>query len=139
MEIIKKYKLSSILLISFLLLSIFYIILPSKSKIGEVEVKTIEKDIRTVDINAYYIEAGTIKNYTFSTTEDSYSNLLKTTVENIVDKSSSNNKKPNLLNIYFSNNSVYFQFNTKDIDPLLKEAIQKTTTELLDISDIYFI
>lgn len=139
MEIIKKYKLSSILLISFLLLSIFYIILPSKSKIGEVEVKTIEKDIRTVDINAYYIEAGTIKNYTFSTTEDSYSNLLKTTVENIVDKSSPNNKKPNLLNIYFSNNSVYFQFNTKDIDPLLKEAIQKTTTELLDISDIYFI
>lgn len=139
MEIIKKYKLSSILLISFLLLSIFYIILPSKSKIGEVEVKTIEKDIRTVDINAYYIEAGTIKNYTFSTTEDSYSNLLKTTVENIVDKSSSNSKKPNLLNIYFSNNSVYFQFNTKDIDPLLKEAIQKTTTELLDISDIYFI
>lgn len=139
MEIIKKYKLSSILLISFLLLSIFYIILPSKSKIDEVEVKTIEKDIRTVDINAYYIEAGIIKNYTFSTTEDSYSNLLKTTVENIVDKSSSNSKKPNLLNIYFSNNSVYFQFNTKDIDPLLKEAIQKTTTELLDISDIYFI
>lgn len=138
MEYIKKYKLSFILLGIFAFLAIFYIVLPSKSKVKEVELKTIQKDITMVDVQSYYVDGSEIKNYTFSTPEDSYSNLLKTAVEDILNKSSLDNK-PSLLNIYFSDTSIYFQFNSKNLDPLLKEAIQKTAFELLDISDIKFI
>lgn len=138
MEYIKKYKLSFILFGIFVFLAIFYITLPSKNKVNEVEVKTIQKDITMVDVQCYYSDGATVKSYTFSTPEDSYSNLLKAAVEDILSKSSLNSK-PSLLNIYFSDSSIYFQFNSKTLDPLLKEAIQKTTVELLDISDIKFI
>lgn len=138
MEYIKKYKLSFILFFISVFLTVFYIALPSKNKIKEVEIKTIQKNINFVDVQAYYIEDSAIKNYTFSTPEDSYSNLLKVTVQDILDKSSLSTK-PGLLNIYFSDSSIYFQFNSKNLDPLLKEAIYKTTVELLDISDIKFI
>lgn len=138
MEYIKKYKLSFILLGIFAFLAIFYIVLPSKSKVKEVELKTIQKDITMVDVQSYYVDGSEIKNYTFSTPEDSYSNLLKSVVEDILNKSTLDNK-PSLLNIYFSDSSIYFQFNSKNLDPLLKEAIYKTTVELLDISDIKFI
>lgn len=138
MEYIKKYKLSFILFFISVFLIVFYIALPSKNKIKEVEIKTIQKNINFVDVQAYYIEDSAIKNYTFSTPEDSYSNLLKVTVQDILDKSSLSTK-PGLLNIYFSDSSIYFQFNSKNLDPLLKEAIYKTTVELLDISDIKFI
>lgn len=138
MENLKKYKFSFILLILFLLLSIFYISLPSKNKISEVEVKTIQKSTRTMDVQAYYVKDDLIEAYTITVAEDSYSNLLKIAIENLINKSLISNK-PTLLNIYFSNSSIYFQFNTKDLNPILKEAIQKTTFELLDISDIKFI
>lgn len=138
MEYIKKYKLSFILFFISVFLIVFYIALPSKNKIKEVEIKTIQKNINFVDVQAYYIEDSAIKNYTFSTPEDSYSNLLKVTVQDILDKSSLSTK-PGLLNIYFSDSSIYFEFNSKNLDPLLKEAIYKTTVELLDISDIKFI
>lgn len=138
MEYIKKYKLSFILLAVSIFLTIFYISLPSKDKINEVELKTIQKNITFVDIKSYYTDGSVIKDYTFSTPEDSYSNLLKYVIEDILSKSTLDNK-PSLLNIYFSDSSIYFQFNSKNLDPLLKEAIQKTTFELLDISDIKFI
>lgn len=138
MEYIKKYKLSFILLVVSIFLTIFYISLPSKDKINEVELKMIQKDITFVDIKSYYTDGSVIKDYTFSTPEDSYSNLLKSVVEDILNKSTLDNK-PSLLNIYFSDSSIYFQFNSKNLDPLLKEAIQKTTFELLEISDIRFI
>lgn len=138
MENIKKNKFTFILAIISAILMIIYIIVPSKRTIKDIEIKKISKDVPLVKIQSYYVENSTLKPYLFETVEDSYSNLLKTTVKDILIKSFPS-AKINIVNIYFSDDSVYFELDNKNINSNLKEAIIKTTTELLGISDIKFI
>lgn len=137
-ENLKKNKFTFVLLIISITLVIFYFSLPSKNKVNEIEVRTIEKNIRTVDVQAYYMEGNSLKSYIFRTPEDSYSNLIVATVKDILEKSDKNSKI-SLENTYFSDNAIYFEFNNKNLSPELKNAIKKTTEELLGLSNINFI
>lgn len=138
MENIKKNKFTFILALISAVLIIIYILTPSKRTIKDIEIKRISKDVPLVKIQSYYVENSTLKPYLFETVEDSYSNLLKTTVKDILIKSFPSTKI-NIINIYFSDDSVYFELDNKNISSNLKEAIIKTTTELLGVSDIKFI
>lgn len=138
MENIKKNKFTFILALISAVLIIIYILTPSKRTIKDIEIKRISKDVPLVKIQSYYVENSTLKPYLFETVEDSYSNLLKTTVKDILIKSFPSTKI-NIINIYFSDDSVYFELDNKNISSNLKEAIIKTTTELLGVLDIKFI
>ena len=138
MENLKKYRNSVILAILCAIFLIIYICLPSKSTVNEIEVKKVEKKIKMVEVKAYYVDNSSLQEKKLSLEEASYSNLLKEAIEDILNKYSENSKKIKLLNIYFSERLIYFELDSKNINPLLKEAIRKTSEELVGISDIRF-
>lgn len=138
MENLKKYRNSVILAILCAIFLIIHICLPSKSTVNEIEVKKVEKKIKMVEVKAYYVDNSSLQEKKLSLEEASYSNLLKEAIEDILNKYSENSKKIKLLNIYFSESLIYFELDSKNINPLLKEAIRKTSEELVGISDIRF-
>lgn len=139
MENFKKYKFTSVLIAITLFLFLIFIFLPSRNKIKNVKIKTIESNITMVDIQAYYVKNSNLETYKFTTKEDSYSNLIVSVIENILEKSKLNKNKLSLSKIYFSDNSIYLKFNNKNIDSILKEAIKKTLTGFLGDIEIRFI
>ncbi|MDD7410202.1 hypothetical protein [Fusobacterium gastrosuis] len=139
MENFKKYKFTSVLIAITLFLFLIFIFLPSRNKIKNVKIKTIESNITMVDIQAYYVKNYNLETYKFTTKEDSYSNLIVSVIENILEKSKLNKNKLSLSKIYFSDNSIYLKFNNKNIDSILKEAIKKTLTGFLGDIEIRFI
>lgn len=139
MKNIKNYKFTFILAVITVILSLTYIFIPSRRIIKDIEIKKISKNATMVEIQAYYVDETSLKSYTFETIEDSYSNLLKATIKDILMKSSKDGKIIKISNIYFSDNSIYFEMDSKNLNSTLKEAIIKTTTELLGATDIKFI
>lgn len=139
MENLKKYKKTSILFLIALFLVLLFLILPSKDKIKEIEIKTIETNITMIDIQSYYVKNNSLKEYSLSIKEDSYTNLIISAVDDILEKSKLDKNKLSLLNTYFSDSSVYLKFNNKNLDPLLKEAIQRTLVGFLGDIEVKFI
>lgn len=139
MEYFKKYKTTSILSIIALFLILIFLFLPSKTKIKNIKIKNIETDTHIISIQAYHIKNSSLVTYDFETKEDSYSNLITTTVNDIIEKSKLNKNKLSLLDIYFSDDSIYLKFNNKNLNPLFKEAVQKTLLDFLGETEINFI
>lgn len=139
MEFFRKYKTTGILSLTALFLILFFLLLPSKTKVKNIKIKTIEVDIPIISIQAYHIKNSSLVTYNFKTQEDSYSKLITATVNDIIEKSKLNKNKLSLLDIYFSDDSIYLKFNNKNLDPLFKEAVQKSLLDLLGETEISFI
>lgn len=132
----KKNNLTIILAVITILLTIVTLLMPSKNKIKEIEVKKIKlKKDETIDITVYSVNKNTdiLNKYTLPLKEASASDLLKLAVEDITKKYSSDLK---LINIYFSDDAVYYEFNTKNLSEGFLKALQMTTNEIIGIEKI---
>ncbi len=110
--------------------------MPSKGKIKEVEVKKVEvKKDEMVEVTLYGIDKNSDNpsKYTLILKEASTSDLLKLAVEDMVKKYSPDLE---LINIYFSDDTVYYEFNNKDLSEGFLKALQMTTQEITGIEEI---
>ena len=110
--------------------------MPSKDKIGEIEVRKVEqKKEEMVEVTVYGVTEGSDSpsKYTLTLKEASTSDLLKSAVEDMVKKYSSDLE---LINIYFSDDKVYYEFNDKDLSEAFLNALQMTTQEITGMEEI---
>ncbi|WP_051357489.1 hypothetical protein, partial [Fusobacterium nucleatum] len=131
-----KVNLTIILVIIVALLAIITLLMPSKGKIKEVEVKKVEvKKDEMVEVTLYGIDKNSDNpsKYTLILKEASTSDLLKLAVEDMVKKYSPDLE---LINIYFSDDTVYYEFNNKDLSEGFLKALQMTTQEITGIEEI---
>ena len=132
----KKVDLTIALAIVVAILVIITLLMPSRNKIKEIEVKKVEvKKEEMVEITVYGVEKGSDNpsKYTLTLKEASTSDLLKSAVEDMVKKYSSDLE---LINIYFSDDRVYDEFNNKDLSEAFLNALQMTTQEITGIEEI---
>ena len=111
----KKVDLTIALAIVVAILVIITLLMPSRNKIKEIEVKKVE-----------------VK-YTLTLKQASTSDLLRTAVEDMIKKYSSNLE---LVNIYFSDDRVYYEFNNKDLSEAFLNALQMPTQEITGMEEI---
>lgn len=133
---LKKINLTIVLAGIVVLLVIITLLMPSRKKIKEIEVKKIEvKKEEMVEITVYRVEKGSDSpsKYTLTLKEASTSDLLRTAVEDMVKKYSSDLE---LINIYFSDDKVYYEFNNKDLSEAFLNALQMTTQEITGMEEI---
>ncbi|MHB9313323.1 hypothetical protein ACW0TP_00780 [Fusobacterium polymorphum] len=133
---LKKVNLTIALAVIAALLAIITLLMPSRDKIKEIEVKKVEvKKEEMVEITVYGVEKGSDNpsKYTLTLKEASTSDLLRTAVEDMVKKYSSDLE---LINIYFSDDRVYYEFNNKDLSEAFLNALQMTTQEITGIEEI---
>ncbi|MGP1429349.1 MAG: hypothetical protein ACTTJX_03835 [Fusobacterium sp.] len=133
------FKSTAILLIVLVLLLLIKILMTSKDKIKEVEVRKVEiKAEEMIKIPAYVVDKATDspKKYTISTKQAATSDLLEIAVQ---DMAKNYSEDLELKNIYFSDTIVYYEFNKKDLSEGFVEALQMTTEEITGISEINFI
>lgn len=133
---LKKINLTIVLVIIVVFLAIITLLMPSKDKIKEIEVKKVEvKKEEMVEITVYGIAKGSDSpsKYTLTLKEASAGDLLRTAVEDMVKKYSSDLE---LVNIYFSDDTVYYEFNNKDLSEGFLEALQMTTQEITGMEEI---
>ena len=133
---LKKVNLTITLAVIAALLAIITLLMPSRDKIKEIEVKKVEvKKEEMVEITVYGVEKGSDNpsKYTLTLKEASTSDLLRTAVEDMVKKYSSDLE---LINIYFSDDRVYYEFNNKDLSEAFLNALQMTTQEITGIEEI---
>ena len=133
---LKKVNLTIALAVIAALLAIITLLMPSRDKIKEIEVKKVEiKKEEMVEITVYGVEkvSDNPSKYTLTLKEASTSDLLRTAVEDMVKKYSSDLE---LINIYFSDDRVYYEFNNKDLSEAFLNALQMTTQEITDIEEI---
>jgi len=133
---LKKVNLTIALAVIAVLLAIITLLMPSRDKIKEIEVKKVEvKKEEMVEITVYGVEKGSDNpsKYTLTLKEASTSDLLRTAVEDMVKKYSSDLE---LINIYFSDDRVYYEFNNKDLSEAFLNALQMTTQEITGIEEI---
>ena len=97
--------------------------------------KMIECNKAINEITVYGVEKGSDNpsKYTLTLKEASTSDLLRTAVEDMVKKYSSDLE---LINIYFSDDRVYYEFNNKDLSEAFLNALQMTTQEITGIEEI---
>ena len=128
---LKKLNLTIILAIIVALLVIITLLMPSRDKIKEIEVKKEEM----VEVTVYGVTKGSDSpnKYTLTLKEASTSDLLKSAVEDMVKKYSSDLE---LINIYFSDDKVYYEFNDKDLSEAFLNALQMTTQEITGMEEI---
>ena len=128
---LKKLNLTIILAIIVALLVIITLLMPSRDKIKEIEVKKEEM----VEVTVYGITKGSDSpsKYTLTLKQASTSDLLRTAVEDMIKKYSSNLE---LVNIYFSDDRVYYEFNNKDLSEAFLNALQMTTQEITGMEEI---
>lgn len=132
----KKINLTIVLVIIVVFLAIITLLMPSRDKIKEIEVKKVEvKKEEMVEITVYGIAKGSDSpsKYTLTLKEASTSDLLRTAVEDMVKKYSSDLE---LANIYFSDDAVYYEFNNKDLSEGFLKALQMTTQEITGMEEI---
>ena len=132
----KKVDLTIALAIVVAILVIITLLMPSRNKIKEIEVKKVEvKKEEMVEVTVYGITKGSNSpsKYTLTLKEASTSDLLKTAVEDMVKKYSSDLE---LINIYFSDDTVYYEFNNKDLPEAFLNALQMTTQEITGMEEI---
>ena len=133
---LKKVDLTIALAIIVALLAIITLLMPSRDKVKEIEVKKVEvKKEEMVEVTVYGITKGSDSpnKYTLTLKQASTSDLLRTAVEDMVEKYSSDLE---LINIYFSNDKVYYEFNDKDLSEAFLNALQMTTQEITGIEEI---
>ena len=133
---LKKINVTVLLLVIVAILGIITLLMPSKDKIGEIEVRKVEqKKEEMVEVTVYGVTKGSDSSnkYTLTLKEASTSDLLKTAVEDMVKKYSSDLE---LINIYFSDDTVYYEFNNKDLSEAFLNALQMTTQEITGMEEI---
>ena len=133
---LKKLNLTMVLAIIVAFLVIITLLMPSRDKIKEVEVKKVEvKKEEMVGATVYGVTKGSDSpsKYTLTLKEASTSDLLKTAVEDMVKKYSSDLE---LVNIYFSDDTVYYEFSKKDLPEAFLNALQMTTQEITGMEEI---
>ena len=132
----KKVDLTMVLAIIVAFLVIITLLMPSRDKIKEIEVKKVEvKKEEMVEVTVYGITKGSDSpsKYTLTLKQASTSDLLKTAVEDMVKKYSSDLE---LVNIYFSDDTVYYEFSKKDLPEAFLNALQMTTQEITGMEEI---
>ena len=132
----KKVDLTVALAIVVAILVIITLLMPSRNKIKEIEVKKVEvKKEEMVEVTVYGITKGSDSpsKYTLTLKQASTSDLLRTAVEDMIKKYSSNLE---LVNIYFSDDRVYYEFNNKDLPEAFLNALQMTTQEITGMEEI---
>ena len=132
----KKVDLTVALAIVVAILVIITLLMPSRDKVKEIEVKKVEvKKEEMVEVTVYGITKGSDSpsKYTLTLKQASTSDLLRTAVEDMVKKYSSNLE---LINIYFSDDRVYYEFNNKDLSEAFLNALQMTTQEITGMEEI---
>lgn len=132
----KKVDLTIALAIVVAILVIITLLMPSRNKIKEIEVKKVEvKKEEMVEVTVYGITKGSDSpsKYTLTLKQASTSDLLRTAVEDMIKKYSSNLE---LVNIYFSDDRVYYEFNNKDLAEAFLNALQMTTQEITGMEEI---
>ena len=133
---LKKVDLTIALAIIVALLAIITLLMPSRDKVKEIEVKKVEvKKEEMVEVTVYGITKGSDSpnKYTLTLKQASTSDLLRTAVEEMVEKYSSDLE---LINIYFSNDKVFYEFNDKDLSEAFLNALQMTTQEITGMEEI---
>ena len=133
---LKKVDLTIALAIIVALLAIITLLMPSRDKVKEIEVKKVEvKKEEMVEVTVYGITKGSDSpnKYTLTLKQASTSDLLRTAVEDMVEKYSSDLE---LINIYFSDDTVYYEFNNKDLPEAFLNALQMTTQEITGMEEI---
>ena len=133
---LKKVDLTIALAIIVALLAIITLLMPSRDKVKEIEVKKVEvKKEEMVEVTVYGIAKGSDSpnKYTLTLKQASTSDLLRTAVEDMVEKYSSDLE---LINIYFSNDKVFYEFNDKDLSEAFLNALQMTTQEITGMEEI---
>ena len=128
---LKKVNLTIALAVIAALLAIITLLMPSRDKIKEIEVKKEEM----VEVTVYGVTKGSDSpnKYTLTLKEASTSDLLKSAVEDMVKKYSSDLE---LINIYFGDDKVYYEFNDKDLSEAFLNALQMTTQEITGMEEI---
>ena len=132
----KKVDLTVALAIVVAILVVITLLMPSRNKIKEIEVKKVEvKKEEMVEVTVYGITKGSDSpsKYTLTLKQASTSDLLRTAVEDMIKKYSSNLE---LVNIYFSDDRVYYEFNNKDLSEAFLNALQMTTQEITGMEEI---
>ena len=133
---LKNINITVLLLVIVVILGIITLLMPSKSKIGEIEVRKVEqKKEEMVEVTVYGVtkDSDSPTKYTLTLKEASTSDLLRTAVEDMIKKYSSDLE---LINIYFSDDKVYYEFNNKDLSEAFLNALQMTTQEITGIEEI---
>ena len=133
---LKKLNLTMVLAIIVAFLVIITLLMPSSDRIKEIEVKKVEvKKEEMVEVTVYGVTKGSDSSskYTLTLKEASTSDLLKTAVEDMVKKYSSDLE---LVNIYFSDDTVYYEFSKKDLPEAFLNALQMTTQEITGMEEI---
>ena len=133
------FKSTAILLGILIILLIIKISMTSKNKIGEIEVRKVEiKAEEMIKVPAYAVDKATdsLRKYTISTKEAATSDLLQVAVQ---DMTKNYSEDLELKNIYFSDTTVYYEFNKKDLSEGFMQALQMVTEEIMGISEINFI
>ena len=133
---LKKVNLTIALAVIAALLAIITLLMPSRDKVKEIEVKKVEvKKEEMVEVTVYGITKGSDSpnKYTLTLKQASTSDLLRTAVEDMVEKYSSDLE---LINIYFSNDKVFYEFNDKDLSEAFLNALQMTTQEITGMEEI---
>ena len=133
------FKSTAILLGILIILLIVKISMASKNKIGEIEVRKVEvKAEELVKIPAYAVDkdSDSPRKYAISTKEAATSDLLQVAVQ---DMTKNYSEDLELKNIYFSDTTVYYEFNKKDLSEGFMQALQMVTEEIMGISERNFI
>ena len=133
---LKKVNLTIVLAAMVALLVVITLLMPSRKKIKEIEVKKVEvKKEEMVEVTVYGVTKGSDSpsKYTLTLKQASTSDLLRTAVEDMIKKYSSNLE---LVNIYFSDDRVYYEFNNKDLSEAFLNALQMTTQEITGMEEI---
>ena len=133
---LKNINVTVLLFVIVVILGIITLLMPSKNKIGEIEVRKVEqKKEEMVEVTVYAVTKGSDSpsKYSLTLKEASTSDLLKSAVEDMVKKYSSDLE---LINIYFSDDKVYYEFNDKDLSEAFLNALQMTTQEITGMEEI---
>ena len=130
------FKSTAILLGILIILLIIKISMASKNKIGEIEVRKVEvKAEELVKIPAYAVDkdSDSPRKYAISTKEAATSDLLQVAVQ---DMTKNYSEDLELKNIYFSDTTVYYEFNKKDLSEGFIQALQMVTEEITGMEEI---
>ena len=132
-----NYKNSTlILLILSVLFGFITLVMPSKDKIKDIEVRKIEvKQDELMNFTVYTVIMGSnnIENHNLSLKQDSVDDLLKEVINDMIKNYSSNLE---LVNLYFGDNIVYYEFSDNNLSEAFLEALKLNTKEVTGIENI---
>ena len=132
-----NYKNSTlILLILSVLFGFITLVMPSKDKIKDVEVRKIEvKQDELMNFTVYTVTMGSnnIENHNLSLKQDSVDGLLKEVINDMIKNYSSNLE---LVNLYFGDNIVYYEFSDNNLSEAFLEVLKLNTKEVTGIENI---